>query len=254
MARINAAPTPEKFAETWTRAYAATVRGASTDGERITRSQGERLIGGTGIQSLFADNVVGYLDSVDQNSVAIDKLVAAGYSHALEAGKAAAGPNNVLSIREAQSLPTNLRDDFLALRGQPVPRGAEKLAARLEQIASGLMYSSESDYPYTKFSTRFPKGEEINATTFRKALDIPENVEVRVRSAASFFSEHKDPEQVGDNDAMAYAALEKAMKATMTSLKFVMVGGEDQVEGQVYVVGRTQSGDLAGLSSTRIWT
>ncbi|MBI2377646.1 MAG: hypothetical protein HYV07_26830 [Deltaproteobacteria bacterium] len=254
MARVNPPPTPEQFANTWTRAYAASVRGASTDGERITRSKAEGMAGATGMASLYADNVLIELDDRDQSSISIDKLLASGHARTLSEAQKVAGANGLVSITEGSRLPADLKDDFLALRGQPVPRGAERLANRFEQLASGLMYSSESDYPYAAFSTRFSKDSRLTAASFREAMQLPESVEISVKSTREFFADHKNTEYVSENDVPAYAALERAMKATLSDLKFIMVGGEDVVEGQVYIAGRTKSGDLAGLSTTRIWT
>jgi len=131
----------------------------------------------------------------------------------------------------------------------------DQLSHELEQLSAELLFISETDLPYKAFRQSFHEGE-LNPTTFREAMQIPSTTEIRFDPVDEFFELYQDLERYASNplEAQKYAALENAMRTHLTQLHVIYVGGEDVVEGDVYIVGIDQSGELRGLKTGRVWT
>lgn len=126
-----------------------------------------------------------------------------------------------------------------------------RLSTQLETLAKDLYYISESDYPYKKFHRAMKPQTPLTAENFRKLMRLDESVEIRVEPASSFFS---DPPIFEESEKARYAKIEAFMKANLTDIQVINVGGEDVVEGEVYIIGRAADGSLVGLKTKRIWT
>ena len=128
---------------------------------------------------------------------------------------------------------------------------APQLSTQLETLAKDLYYISESDYPYKKFHRAMKPQTPLTAENFRKLMHLDESVEIRAEPASSFFS---DPPIFEEAEKARYAKIEAFMKFNLTDIQIINVGGEDVVEGEVYIIGRAADGSLVGLKTKRIWT
>ena len=269
MTLFTRAPTVGEFLEVWTREFREVVRAeASPDG--LLELKGAKRIGQRADPlRVYGDTAISYLEVLDDgyNAVVdVDELVAdrSRYVEATAAG--VAGSSGRLTLAAARGLPNALAAVFEHLRGRtlPPPQGA-RLGRRLAALAEGLWYSSEADYPFEPFSARMPGMTELSDDSFRTALGIPPAAELYGGSEDfdEFFRRQQDPQHWAEWGAepeeargyiAKYARLEQAMRAQLSDLSDVTVGGEDVVEARVYFYGRAGDGSLAGLRTIRVWT
>ena len=129
---LNRAPSPAQFANAWATRFDAAVRPEGGRDGRISRAGGERVATHGGGDEVFAADVVKALDDRGQKTISVDKLVRELRDEVEEAARLIAGPNQRVSLTEAQNLPTHLVRDFMLLRGkltdlQPVPLDGQAL-------------------------------------------------------------------------------------------------------------------------------
>ncbi|HVY60161.1 MAG TPA: nuclease A inhibitor family protein [Planctomycetota bacterium] len=141
-----------------------------------------------------------------------------------------------------------------ALAEQAVAPSGTGVAHGLADLAKDLLFSSESDYPYKPFAHAFDKSKPLTPDNFRAALGMKAGTPVRFESAAEWFKNNQDPDQVPDADIPKYKALEAAMKANLKDIHVIYTGTDDTVQAPVFFVGRLPDGSLSGLQSIRIWT
>ena len=114
---------------------------------------------------------------------------------------------------------------------------------RLKQASAGLLYPSESDEPFDVFrwsaQGKDTAGEQIAAHggKGRKIEEIAVNL---------FFRELEDAD-----DAERFKQLRQAAEASLTELKVFRIGS---VRIDVYLIGRTHSGEWAGLHTVSVET
>lgn len=126
---------------------------------------------------------------------------------------------------------------------------------RLHEAAKGLLWMSESDYPFEAFLWEFGKkislDNKIVLKITKHSLDTP----VEVREFDSFFRRVITAED-GENEEEAetvkrYQELVWMMQQYLSNLKVYQVG---KIEIDIYIVGKTPSGDYAGLTTVAIET
>lgn len=127
------------------------------------------------------------------------------------------------------------------------------LSDKLKSLTDGLSYQSESDYavePYTRAAdegapsaAEFAKGREGDDAAVRE-LDID-----------SFFGNYtQEQDWWGDDEratAKKFQALVAFLKENLTDIKVYRVG---DVEADVYIVGKTASGNYAGVKTKIVET
>jgi hypothetical protein len=114
----------------------------------------------------------------------------------------------------------------------------------LKKASANLEYPSESDTPFDVFhwgKATSPALEQVQARA-GKARTIEE---VHV---PTFFQQLTQ-----SDDADRFAALERALNQTLSEIKIYRVGvGEVKVD--VYLIGKTKSGEWAGLHTVSVET
>jgi len=132
-----------------------------------------------------------------------------------------------------------------------VKEGGAALPDGLRSLTEGLSYQSESDYavePYARGAVA-PSAEE-----FAKGRE-GEDAAVRELDFDSFFGNYTDEQDWWGEEERAVAAkfqaLVKFLKENLSDVKVYRVGG---VEADVYVVGRTASGNFAGVKTKVVET
>ncbi len=118
MPALTFAPTPERFAKTWTQHFAAAVRACAGKDGRLSRSEAKKIAGLNGSLKLWSDNAVNFLEHTDQKTVSVEKLIGSGYNYAYANAAKVAGRGNTVSLTEARRMALDLRDDFAYLRGK----------------------------------------------------------------------------------------------------------------------------------------
>jgi hypothetical protein len=127
------------------------------------------------------------------------------------------------------------------------------LSGRLKSLTEGLSYQSESDYAVEPYAREADKGAP-SAEEFAKGRE-GEDAAVRELNFDSFFGNYTDEQDWWGEEERAVAAkfqaLVKFLKENLSDVKVYRVGG---VEADVYVVGRTASGDYAGVKTKVVET
>ncbi len=120
MPLLPTTPKAVTFADAWAKKFEEVLRqGAGKDG-RLTVTEARRIAERVDGGRFFSDNAVNWLNAKGQKSVAVGKLVEEGRKYALAQATQAAGKDGWVSFPDAQKMRSDLRDDFLYLRGKIV--------------------------------------------------------------------------------------------------------------------------------------
>lgn len=138
-------------------------------------------------------------------------------------------------------------------KGGAARKDDETLSERLAELTEGLLFMSESDYPLEPFVREAGAAGSAREAVLGKGTDP--KAEVRELDFDSFFANSTREQEWQDEEARArvrrFQALVKFMKESLTDIKVYRVGG---VDADVYVVGRTKTGDFAGLKTRVVET
>lgn len=129
-----------------------------------------------------------------------------------------------------------------------------QLIEELERATEGLLFMSESDYP---FEIVRPESfsEEETPRALRRLAGEAEDAPVETRSVEDFFgvaaaeAEWKSAEAL--ETARRYQALLSLLKENLTDVRVYRIG---TINIPVYIVGRSSEGNLLGLSTRVVET
>jgi hypothetical protein len=129
------------------------------------------------------------------------------------------------------------------------------LIAELEQATSGLLFQSESDYPLEPFSVSAQGGQQLSAKVVLETKadvgDLPVS-EVALDDFFRIATEHQDWHGLEEQESVArFRKLLQILKENLTDIKVYRVG---EVEVDVFIIGKTRSGDYAGVSTKVVET
>ena len=127
-----------------------------------------------------------------------------------------------------------------------------ELINQLKQAATGLLWLSESDYPFEIVCLE-------NVTDIQSKLlkltDSNPNTQVEVRELDRFFQEVTEAQDWYEEEEIAecqrYQELVSILKTHLTDIKVYCLG---ETEINVYILGRTVSGSVVGLSTISVET
>ena len=125
----------------------------------------------------------------------------------------------------------------------------------LHEAIKGLVWMSESDYPFEvlnwEFAEKISLDNEVVLQITKHALDTP----IKVIEFDDFFQWVITPKGWHDTEESEmvnrYQKLVRIMKQYLSDLKVYKVG---EVEIDVYIIGRTNTGYYAGLATVSIET
>lgn len=138
---------------------------------------------------------------------------------------------------------------------EPTATPDPSLRQRIESAAEGLLYTSESDYPFDWFflpggAVGWPYGAEEFARRASIAADRPEE-----RALDRFLAPHIENSDPIDTRAQAirprYEALKKTLRESVAEIRVFRLG---QTEVHHYAVGDDGRGNLAGLHTVAVET
>ncbi len=133
------------------------------------------------------------------------------------------------------------------------PQTTSDIVDRLKLASNGLLYMSESDYPFDVFQW---VGQEPNtAETVIKRTGHTPDTQVEVVQLDEFFR-NATQEQDWHNDeeketVKRYQSLVETLKTSLSDIQVYRLG---TIVLDVYIVGKTPSGNLAGLSTKVVET
>lgn len=282
MPRIPKTPSPAAFASTWSADFRAAVQKAAGKDGRLTLSEAKKLAARPDADKLFADNALNYLKATGKQSVSVEVLAKAAHAYAQRAAEVAAGPDKKLSLADGKKLPDDLKEDFFFLRGKATPAvttpgdagGLAALTAKLATAVDDLWVMSETDAKLKVVTGPNLGGAPLTADAVRAHLsaqhdavfgdvmwvdpaDLPlaTRTQVEERSAAAFLGNLATVHDPSDPDAVAtarrFGELKALLERELTDLKVFRFG---EVNISTFIVGRTRTGELAGLLTGQVET
>jgi hypothetical protein len=199
--------------------------------------------------------------------------IAHNFTIATTAGDATARFNAITELKTATGLVTagtfktlHARNTFTAttlfLKVPPAAAPAHACGTAetntLAAATNTLLYMSESDYPFTTIlRTDLGTGPATAATVRTLAGSaLPANAAVNPETVDDFFSwiarpDSADMDDAEKADAAKYRALRTLLEQDLTDLRIFRAG---TIQVQVYILGRTSCGELAGLQTVAIET
>lgn len=129
------------------------------------------------------------------------------------------------------------------------------LLGQLKQATEGLMYISENQYPLKLFHLEAKGKKSITSKDILKATKHSPSTPVESFDFDNFFLNHtqeKDwhsPEE--KKSVKQYQQLVSLLKKNLSDLQVFKVG---KIEMDVYVIGKSESGEFLGLSTKVIET
>jgi hypothetical protein len=131
--------------------------------------------------------------------------------------------------------------------------GVASLSGRLKSLTEGLSYQSESDYAVEPYVRAAGDGAPT-AKEFAKGRE-GDDAAVRELDFDSFFGNYTDEQDWWGEEERAVARKFQALVAFLKeSLKEIKVYRVGDVEADVYIVGRTATGDFAGVKTKIVET
>ena len=128
----------------------------------------------------------------------------------------------------------------------------QELINQLSQASAGLLWTSESDYP---FDTVYLDHVNDLRSKLLELTDCDSESRIEIREFARFFQRVTDEEDCDDEEEMAeckrYQALVKLLQTHLTDIKIYRVGS---CEVHIYILGKTEKNAIAGLSTISIET
>ncbi|HEY0324071.1 MAG TPA: nuclease A inhibitor family protein [Pyrinomonadaceae bacterium] len=129
----------------------------------------------------------------------------------------------------------------------------EQLIKELEQAIAGLLFMSESDYPFQTFLWK--DNVEVTEGYLRELAGKGVDAPVTAQSVDEFFrAAVSEPDWKGAEEiavAKRYQALVGWLKENLSNLKVYRVG---EIDIQVYIQGSSGSGSWIGISTRVIET
>ncbi len=128
----------------------------------------------------------------------------------------------------------------------------QELINQLSQASAGLLWLSESDYPFEIVYL-----DHVNdlKSKLLELTDCDSEERIEIREFDRFFQRVTDEEDCDDEEEMAeckrYQALVKLLQTHLTEIKVYRVGS---CEVNVYILGKTTKNAIAGLSTISIET
>lgn len=130
-----------------------------------------------------------------------------------------------------------------------------QLLEQLKQASENLLFMSESDYPFTVFLWNAQEQNTLSSEKLLQQVGRSLDTPVKLVDLDSFFHNATTfQEWYGREEketAKKYQALVDKLKHHLTEIKVYRLGN---IEIDVYIVGKTPSGDYAGLSTKVVET
>lgn len=131
-------------------------------------------------------------------------------------------------------------------------KGDEQLIEELKAATRGLLFMSESDYPFEVFVWG---GAAPTRGFLRGLAGADSSARVETRGAREFFrAAASEPDWKGEEElavARRFGALLRLLETSLAGLKVYRVG---TVDVKVYVAGRAPSGNFVGVSTRVVET
>ena len=132
-------------------------------------------------------------------------------------------------------------------------KNTSEIITKLKNASDGLLWQSESDYPFESFL--WQSVEDLTADKLLQQVKKSPDTTVKIVDVDGFFSnaiaEHDWYDEEQKAEVQKCRKLMEELKANLSDIKVYCVG---EVEIDIYVVGKTPDGNLAGVSTMVVET
>ncbi|MEG4997769.1 nuclease A inhibitor family protein [Microcoleus sp. B4-D4] len=129
----------------------------------------------------------------------------------------------------------------------------DSISDQLKQASEGLLFLSETDAPFEVI--HWPAQGELTPPKLLQLTEHPPDAPVELRTVDEFFAIATQEEDWHDAEeretVQRFQNLVSVLKQNLSQLQVYRVGS---IEIDVYIVGVTQNGDWAGLSTKLVET
>ena len=126
---------------------------------------------------------------------------------------------------------------------------------QLDELVKGLLWISESDYPFEVFIWEFGEGISLNNEVVLKITKHSLDTTVKVIEFEVFFRlviTEKNWHNAQESEVVRkYQKFVSIMKQYLSDLKVYKLG---EVRKNVYIVGKTNTGDYVGVATVSVET
>ncbi|MBE9052352.1 nuclease A inhibitor family protein [Nostocales cyanobacterium LEGE 11386] len=130
-----------------------------------------------------------------------------------------------------------------------------EITKKLRQASDDLLMMSESDYPFEVFLWSNQAREDLTNQKILELTNHPQDTSIETVEIDELFrncAEEKEwHDEIQKQNVQKFQSLVKTLKDNLTDIKVYRLG---TIDIDVYVVGKTLSGDLAGVSTKLIET
>ena len=126
---------------------------------------------------------------------------------------------------------------------------------RLARAAEGLLYTSESDYPFELYVQPASVDGALTVASFRLTAGVPADSVVEELSLDDFFARHIERVDPSDSAAQALVPRYRHLRTTIrTAVREARVFRVGRVLIHCYVVGTDADGNVVGLTTWAVET
>lgn len=283
MAKINSAPSPKLFTETWSTEFKAAIERAAGKDGRLSLNEAKKIAQSVTGDAMFADTVEKFFTQTGQKSASVNSIVNDMKVYAQRAAEQASGGDGKMSLEDGKKLPSDLQDDFFFLRGKSTPAttpttggklSVAELKTKLTALTADMWMPSETDAKFEFVNGGQLNGAPVDAAAVRAKLTPVHDATIaslmyvspgdeklagrspsQVLNGSDYLQHIIDGADVNDPDSLARAEQFKTLKSTLeanlTDLKVIRFGG---VNISTFIVGRAATGELVGLLTGQVET
>jgi hypothetical protein len=125
----------------------------------------------------------------------------------------------------------------------------------LEKSTTGLLFMSETDAPFEYFAGGKAESGDSAKNFLKKHLNLDDETPVKAVSLEKFFKNAATEQDWHEEEEKAtvkkFQELEQTLKEKLTDIEVVRVG---ETEIDAYILGKTESGEWAGLKTKLVET
>ncbi len=130
-----------------------------------------------------------------------------------------------------------------------------QIEKELMEVSNGLLMLSETDAPFEFFYHKKPDNEPFDEDIVVEWDGKPGGTSVQVLTVDEFFKRmknpHKDADETQKKNAERFKALEKKLNELLEDVKVYKLSDTTL---PVYILGKTETGDYAGLKTLVVET
>ncbi len=131
----------------------------------------------------------------------------------------------------------------------------QQITKKLKQASDNLLMTSESEYPFEVFLWSNQAQTPLTNQKILQLTEHPQQTSVEEVELDDFFrncaQEKEWQDEIQKQNVSKFQSLVKTLKDNLTDIKVYRIG---TINIDVYIVGKTASGDLVGISTKVVET